>query len=119
MLRVINPTGSVLRHPLLADRTQIHSATRPPEQEQRHREAKQTGANRNPYRDRHVMHAAIMPDLNKLRNIFIHGLSLFLHDDSRSERQQLRDEIVTLQSSYLNLAGADVTNDGSFAANRL
>jgi hypothetical protein len=119
MLWVINPTGSVLRHPLLADRTQIHSATGPAEQEQRHREAKQTGANRNPDRDRHVMHAAIMPDLNKLRNMFIRRLSLFLHDHSRSEREQLRDEIVTLQSSYLNLTGPGVTNCCSFAAIRL
>jgi hypothetical protein len=71
MLRVVSSTGSVLRHPLLAHRSKIHSTRRSLEQEQRHREAKQTGANRNPYRDRHAMHRAIMPELNKLRNRLI------------------------------------------------
>lgn len=71
MLRVVYPTGTMLRHPLLADRTEIHSAGGSFEQEQRHREAKQAGANCNPRRDRHLKHGAIMPDLNQLRNRFI------------------------------------------------
>jgi hypothetical protein len=71
MLRVVSSTGSVLRHPLLAHRSKIHSASGSSEEEQRHRETKHTGANRNPHRDRHAMHRAIMPDLNKLRNRFI------------------------------------------------
>ena len=83
MLRVVDPTGAVLRHPLLAHRTQIHSAGRPLEEKQRHREAKQAGANCNPYRDRHFMHGAIMPDLNQLRNRFICHLSSILHGRSR------------------------------------
>ena len=79
MLRVVDPTGAVLRHPLLADRTQIHSAGGPLEEKQRHRDAKQAGANCNPHRDRHLMHGAIMPDLNRLRNRFIRQLGLFSH----------------------------------------
>jgi hypothetical protein len=79
VLRVVNSTGSVLRHPLLAHRSKIHSASGSPEQKQRHREAKQTGANRNPHRDRHAVHRAIMPDLDKLRNRFIRKPSLISH----------------------------------------
>ena len=100
MLWVVDSTGSVLGHPLLADRTKIHSATRSPEEEKRHRETEETGANCNPHRDGQARHRAIMPDLRKLRNRFVGRLSLFLHDNPRAERQQLRDEIVTLQSSY-------------------
>jgi hypothetical protein len=86
MLRVVSSTGSVLRHPLLADRSKIRSTTGGSlEQKQRHREAKQTGANRNPHRDRHAMHRAIMPERNKLRNRFIGQLSLISHDDSRAK----------------------------------
>lgn len=77
VLRVVDATGTVLRHPLLADRTKIHPAGGSFEQEQRHREAKQPSANCNPHRDRHLMHRAIMPDLNQLRNRFICQLSLF------------------------------------------
>jgi hypothetical protein len=62
------------------------------------------------------MHGAIMPDLNKLRNRFIRGLSLFLHDRPRSKRQQLRDETVSLQSSYLNLTSSGVRSDDNSAA---
>lgn len=75
MLRVVDAAGSVLRHPLLANRPEIHSTRRSLEQQQRHRETEETGANRNPYRDRHTRHGAIMPDLNKLRNWFGGALS--------------------------------------------
>ena len=74
MLRIVDAAGSVLRHPLLADRPKIHP-TSGSLQQQRHRETEQTGANRNPDRDRHAVHGAIMPDLNKLRNRFSGGLS--------------------------------------------
>jgi hypothetical protein len=84
MLRVVGSTGSVLRHPLLAHRSKIHfTASGSLEQKQRHREAKQTSANRNPHRDRHTMHCAIMPELYKLRNRFVGQLGLISHDDSR------------------------------------
>jgi hypothetical protein len=100
MLRVVDSPGSMLRHPLLADRTKIHPATGSPGEQQRHRETKETGANRNPHRDGQARHRAIMPDLGKLRNRFIGRLSFFLHPGSRAKRQHLRDEFRTVQSSY-------------------
>jgi hypothetical protein len=83
VLRVVDSTGAVLRHPLLADGTQIHSAGGPLEEKQRHREAKQAGADCNPHRDRHFMHGAIMPDLNRLRNRFVRHFGFFSHGDPR------------------------------------
>ena len=88
MLRVVDSTGSMLRHPLLADRTKIHSATGAPEEEKRHRETEETGANRNPHRDGQARHCAIMPDLRQLRNRFVGWLSFFLHDNPRTKPQQ-------------------------------
>jgi hypothetical protein len=92
MLRVVSSTGSVLRHPLLADRSKIRSTTGGSlEQKQRHREAKQTGANRNPHRDRHAVHGAIMPHLNKLRNRFVRRLSWALYHRARAKIFRLQN----------------------------
>jgi hypothetical protein len=67
-LRIVCAAGSVLSHPLFADRAEIHSARRAHEHQERHREAEQTRSNRNPRRDRDV-HRSIMPHLIELRNI--------------------------------------------------
>jgi hypothetical protein len=90
MLRIV-PAGSVLRHPLLADRTKIRWTGGSLEQQQRHGETKQTGANRNPHRDRHAVHGAIMPHLNKLRNRFVRWLSWALYHRARAKIFRLQN----------------------------